>query len=254
MTLKRQLFIASLLMLLIPWAGLQFVLELDQALRDQAARQLQGQAGRVAGFAAEQLNDSPAIEPETPVIYADLLARPPNLDGYGDDWPGYDEEESRQQWQSTRQISDNGGPEVSWQAAVNRDHLYLLIRVSGRTAEFFNPGNPDQPHDQIQLHFIDGNQTSRRLIRTQAPGAINAVEPGSEGSTDYRVSGYWQAVSNGYQAELRIPARRRRHGLASRSHGPAPTPSSPATAESWQAMPRQSSSPGCRPWRNGLRP
>ena len=41
MTLKRQLFIASLLMLLIPWAGLQFVLELDQALRDQAGKLMQ---------------------------------------------------------------------------------------------------------------------------------------------------------------------------------------------------------------------
>ncbi len=205
MTLKRQLFIASLLMLLIPWAGLQFVLELDQALRDQSARQLQGQAGRVAGFAAEHLEENQVIEPGTRVIYADLLSRTPNLDGYGDDWPGYDEEESRQQWQSTQKVSDSDGAEVSWQAAVNRNHLYLLIRVSGRTAEFFNPGNPGQPHDRIQLLFNDGNQTTRRLIRTQAPGAINAVEAGSDGATDYRISGYWQAVSNGYQAELRIP-------------------------------------------------
>lgn len=205
MTLKRQLFIASLLMLLIPWAGLQFVLELDQALRNQAARQLQGQAGRVAGFAAEQLGQSPTIEPGTPVIYAELLSRAPNLDGYGDDWPGYDEEESRQQWQSTRSVSDSNGAAVSWQAAVNRNHLYLLIRVSGRTPEFFNPGNPDQPHDRILLHLGDGNQTSRRLIRTQAPGAINAMEADGENSTDYRISGHWQVISNGYQAELRVP-------------------------------------------------
>ncbi|MDX1458064.1 MAG: ATP-binding protein [Marinobacter sp.] len=180
MTLKRQLFIASLLMLLIPWAGLQFVLELDQALRDQAARQLQGQAERVAGFVAEQLQESPAVTLGAPVIYANLLARTPNLDGYGDDWPGYDEEETGQRWQSIQQ-------------------------VSGRAAEFFNPGAPDQPHDQIQLIFIDGDQSTRRLIRPQAPGTINAIEAADEGSTDYRISGFWQAVSNGYQAELRIP-------------------------------------------------
>ena len=40
LTLKRLLLIACLLMLLIPWAGLQFVLELDQALRQQAAHAL----------------------------------------------------------------------------------------------------------------------------------------------------------------------------------------------------------------------
>ncbi len=205
MTLKRQLFIASLLMLLIPWAGLQFVLELDQALREQAARQLQSQASRTAGFVTEPLEAIPTVEPGTRVIYANLLSRPPNLDGYGDDWPGYDEEEPRQQWQSTPRFNPSDGPAVSWQAAVNRNHLYLLIRVSGRTAAFFNPGNPGQPHDQILLHFIDGNQTTRRLIRTQAPGAISATEPGHEDLTDYRISGYWQAVRNGYQAELRLP-------------------------------------------------
>ena len=42
MNLKRQLFVASLLMLLIPWAGLQFVLELDDALRQQARQQQAG--------------------------------------------------------------------------------------------------------------------------------------------------------------------------------------------------------------------
>ena len=48
MNLKRQLFVASLLMLLIPWAGMQFVLELDDALRQQARQQLQAQAVRLA--------------------------------------------------------------------------------------------------------------------------------------------------------------------------------------------------------------
>ena len=205
MTLKRQLFIASLLMLLIPWAGLQFVLELDQALRDQAARQLQSQAGRTAGFAAEQLAETPTVAAGTNVIYADLLSRSPNLDGYGDDWPGYDEEESRQQWQGTQQAINKDRPELSWQAAVDQTHLYLLIRVSGRTADFFNPGKPRQPHDQIQPQVIGDKQTTQRLIRTQAPGAINAIDPEREGATDYRISGHWQAVSNGYQAELRMP-------------------------------------------------
>ncbi|MCL7942999.1 ATP-binding protein [Marinobacter sp. ATCH36] len=205
MTLKRQLFIASLLMLLIPWAGLQFVLELDQALRDQAARQLQSQAGRIAEFAADTPDRTAVIEPGTDVIYADILSRPLNLDGYGDDWPGYDEEESRQQWQDTSKDMENEGAQVSWQAAVDQNHLFLLIRVSGRKAVSFDPGNPEQPHDQIQLHFTKGNQSVQRLIRNQAPGSINAVEPGQDGETDYRISGYWQAVSNGYQAELRIP-------------------------------------------------
>ncbi|KPP97377.1 ATP-binding protein [Marinobacter sp. HL-58] len=205
MTLKRQLFIASLLMLLIPWAGLQFVLELDEALRAQAAIQLQNQAERVAGFVAEHSATNEAIEPGTEVIYADILSRPLNLDGYGDDWPGYDEEESRPQWQDTGRVQSNGPARVSWQAAVDRNHLFLLIQVSGRKAVAFDPGNPEQPYDQIQLDLTSGGETVQRVIRTQAPGSINAIDPGRDSATDYRISGYWQAVSNGYQAELRVP-------------------------------------------------
>ena len=80
MTLKRQLFVASLLMLLIPWAGLQFVLELDQALRQQALQQLQDQAERLANIAGDFSLGQPLIAPQTPAIYVENLSAPLNLE------------------------------------------------------------------------------------------------------------------------------------------------------------------------------
>jgi len=222
LTLKRQLFIASLLMLLIPWAGLQFVLELDQALRDQAGQQLQGQAGRVAGFATEHLERNEGIDTGSDVIYANILSRAPNLDGYGDDWPGYDEEDTGRQWQGNPTTASSGAPEVSWQAAVNRNHLYLLVRMRGREAVFFDPGNPQQPHDQLRLFLTSGSRTVERIIRTTAPGPLNAVEPSAESATDYRISGHWQAVSNGYQTELRMPRPDRDEPVGFKVTWPAP--------------------------------
>lgn len=219
MTLKRQLFIASLLMLLIPWAGLQFVLELDQALRQQALQQLQDQAERLAKAAGDLSLGLPPISPQTPAIYVEHLNSPVNLDGYGADWPGYDEEEQYQPWQSSERSSQpegaTGQPTLHWQAATDQRQLYLLIRISNRHPVFFNPGAPEQVHDRLQLWLEPPNKSldpnirpASWLIRTPAPGkvyaTINATN-GNEQKPDYRVSGYWQSVGSGWQLELELP-------------------------------------------------
>ena len=223
MTLKRQLFVASLLMLLIPWAGLQFVLELDQALRQQALQQLQDQAERLAQTAGDLSLGLPAVAPQTPAIYVENLHSPLNLDGYSDDWPGYDEAEQFQPWQQSRQLNlpqeATSKPAMRWQAATDQRHLYLLIRISNHQPIFFNPGAPDQPHDRLRLWLEPANgnlnpdiQPAAWLIRTPAPGKVYATihGPGSASSSsgpkpDYRVNGYWQSAGTGWQIELELP-------------------------------------------------
>lgn len=140
MSLKRQLFVASLLMLLIPWAGLQFVLELDDALRQQARLQLQAQAGRLAETAGDQIIGATVITPEEPAIYVEPLTGSLNLDGYGADWPGFDEENQDRNWQGQTR-SETGEYSLQWQAMTDRRHLFLLIRVNQRQPVFFT-GQP----------------------------------------------------------------------------------------------------------------
>lgn len=203
MSLRRQLFIASLLMLLIPWAGLQFVLELDQALRKQATDQLQEQARRMAQTAGDLLIGTDAVAADTPVIYAEPIDQSPRLDGYGDDWPGYDEELSRQQWQALPTGTENSA--VRWQAATDQRFLYLLVRVQRPVVQYFDPGSPNRPHDRLRLlREIDG-ETSERLIRTPAPGGIHALLPGGQAERDLLISGRWENVEQGYQLELQLP-------------------------------------------------
>lgn len=215
MTIKRQLFVASLLMLLIPWAGLQFVLELDQALRQQALQQLKDQAERLAQTAGDLSLGLPTVSSQAPAIYVESLSSPLNLDGYSDDWPGYDDAEQFQPWQSAEQrdpLPENTGkPSMRWQAATDQRHLYLLIRISNRQPVFFNPGAPDQAHDRLRLWIEppDGNldpniRPASWLIRTPAPGKVYATV-GNEQKPDYRVSGYWHSVGNGWQLELELP-------------------------------------------------
>ena len=221
MNLKRQLFVASLLMLLIPWAGLQFVLELDDALRQQARQQLQAQAGRLAQTAGDQIIGTTVIGPDEPAIYVEPLAGNLNLDGYGDDWPGYDEEDQARNWQG-QTSTEAGAPFLQWQAVTDRRNLYLLIRVNQRQPVFFDPGNPDQPHDRLRLWLepAPGNlapDAIRRswLLRTPAPGQLYGLEEASR-QPDYRISGFLQGTGEGWQLELKLPmpADRSRLGFA----------------------------------------
>ena len=210
MNLKRQLFVASLLMLLIPWAGLQFVLELDDALRQQARQQLQAQAVRLAETAGDQIIGTPVVRADEPAIYVEPLTGNLNLDGYGDDWPGYDEENQARNWQ--RVASGKAGETaLQWQAATDRRNLYLLIRVSHRQPVFFNPGSPEQAHDRLRLWLepSGGNlaQESGRqswLLRTPAPGQLYGLEE-KGGQPDYRLSGFLQGAGDGWQLELKLP-------------------------------------------------
>ena len=210
MNLKRQLFVASLLMLLIPWAGLQFVLELDDALRQQARQQLQAQAERLAATAGDQIIGTPVVRPGEPAIYVEPFAGNLNLDGYADDWPGYDEANQTRNWQ--RVTSGKAGETaLQWQAATDRRNLYLLIRVSHRQPVFFNPCSPGQAHDRLRLWLepSGGNlaQESGRqswLLRTPAPGQLYGLEE-KGGQPDYRLSGFLQGAGDGWQLELKLP-------------------------------------------------
>ncbi|MGM0768553.1 MAG: ATP-binding protein [Pseudomonadota bacterium] len=203
MSLKRQLFVASLLMLLIPWAGLQFVLELDAALRKQATEQLQEQARRMAQTAGDLLIGHDAVETGTPVVYTEPLEQSLRLDGYGDDWPGYDEELSRQRWQPLPEGSERSA--LRWQAATDRNYLYLLVRVQRPHVAYFDPGSPERPHDRLRLLQVVDGERSERLIRTPAPGSIHATVAGQHDKRDFQITGQWETVEQGYQLELQLP-------------------------------------------------
>ena len=121
MTLKRQLFLASLLMPVIPWAGLQFVLELDQALRAQAQEQLLGQARRMADVVAAELSGQPPLTELEHAIFMHRADRPIHLDGYGDEWPGF--QDGNQSWQSLA-----GQPDIRWRREVADISRYVAIQ------------------------------------------------------------------------------------------------------------------------------
>jgi len=182
LTLKRQLLVASLLMLLIPWAGLQFVLDLDDALRQQALTQLHEQAQRISDAAGDELVGQLPVTPATPAIYVDTISHRLEADGYPGDWPGYEEDEGFRSWQSTGPVPEPGQPALDWQAASDGKYLYLLIRIRNRQPVMYDPGAPERPYDHLELRVQPPEQDlgaalseQSWLIRTPAPGSGTAA-------------------------------------------------------------------------------
>ncbi|WP_336365616.1 ATP-binding protein [Marinobacter sp. C2H3] len=212
MTLKRQLFIASVLMLLIPWAGMTFVLELDTALRDQARQQLSLQARRLAEQAGDALLGAPVIGSDTPILYASDTLAPLTLDGYLGDWPGFQEDGADTHaslWQPTND------PTLRWRAARDGRWLYLLIHRQ-QPPTFYQPDRPTAPHDELALRLdppatrVDASADARRWrLRPLGFGRLyghQGGDTGQPGPPDYRVEGVWQVAAGGWQLELRMPA------------------------------------------------
>ncbi|MCM0613600.1 histidine kinase [Marinobacter sediminum] len=211
MTLKRQLLVASLLMLLIPWAGLQFVLELDDALRQQAREQLREHAQRLAKTVGDELIGQAPVTTDTPAIFVESIDREINLDGYANDWPGFEDGEPFQTWQTAGQPQQAGQPGLQWQAASDGLHLYLFVRVNNRQPERFNPASPQQSHDRLELWIEppgdDVAQPAHRqswLIRTTQPGEVYGLRGKQTDRPDYRILGVWPQT-NKWELELRLP-------------------------------------------------
>jgi two-component system, OmpR family, sensor histidine kinase ChvG len=203
-TLKRQLFIASLLMLIIPWAGLQFVLELDTALRQQASTQLEQQAQRLAGLIESRANTLERDSSPGTVTYAPILNRPLTLDGFGSDWPDYDEEHDRQPWQGSGDLPGEGT--LRWRAAVQESNLYLLIRISRRDDKVYDPAQPDRAFDELRIFLEQEAGVIERRLPSIERGNVNALIPGTDNERDFRIRGTWESTGDdSHQLELRLP-------------------------------------------------
>ncbi len=207
MNLKRQLFLASLLMLLIPWAGLKFVLELDNALRQQALQQLQEKGARLAELAGDTLLGDPVVE-GAEAIYAIPTDQSPKVDGFTTTWPGFNENEEHLPWQFTQ-----GQPHLRWLAVSNHRNLYLLVQNRDQGLRPFNPNNPEQHHDRFEIVLVppandleQSGQPQTWLIRTTAPGAnVPALIEGDASNPDRKLEVAWEDLASRWQLELRMP-------------------------------------------------
>jgi dedicated sortase system histidine kinase len=207
-TLRRQLLLVSLLLLSLPWAGCQFVREMESALRLGQEQSLEATAQAVAALLGqrEQLLYPYPDRLESPgdsglELYAHPMEQPLILDGYGDGW----EEIPGDRFDSD---PDAAALTVLYQAVTRKDYLYLLLKVADPVVIYHNPGLSREPNgDRLILRTWQNNRRQEYVIATAAPGKVRAQAASrrQRGTDAGRIRGYWQDAIGGYTLELEIP-------------------------------------------------
>jgi dedicated sortase system histidine kinase len=192
-------------MLVLPWAGLRFVEELEGALRSGLEASLLGSVETVAGALERQLGDGATAELPVAMttsgnaLYAHSLRSSPELDGRRDDW-------------GLAASNDLAiGPTQRVVAGTHERFAYLFIEVDDEDVVYQTlPGRP--PHgDRIVLLVKNAAEPPRwLLLLSSAPGGFRAelTEPplfAPLGRFEDRVVGSWAETRAGFSVEVRVP-------------------------------------------------
>lgn len=214
MKLRRQLLLVSLLTLVLPWAGCQYVSEMENALREGQSVALLATAQAVANRITHEQNLLHALQqPSAQVfsdnqIYAHDFSAPIILDGYDDEWRY--RELAIEHWRKQ-------SFELRLQAANFDEDLYLFIQVTDPTLIYYQPHFSSPTHsDHLVVRVLDQQSRPRDyIINASTPGLIAAYyltghyqEDGSWKESyqrEHRIKGVWYEHQNGYQIELQLP-------------------------------------------------
>jgi two-component system, OmpR family, sensor histidine kinase ChvG len=202
-TLRGKLLFLALAMLVVPWVGWRFVLELEDALREGQAQSLLD-VGEAMARSLQALEGDELIE--GPAWYLHSLPRPPRLDGFGDDWGT-----AVHYAQALPRDAPDARARVA--AAVAGDAVYLLVEVADATpvrAALASGGSAGADHLRLRLDTRDG--IGDFLVASAGPGRAEIVPaPGSR--LAWPLAGEWQETAQGYRVELLVPRRNALRGI-----------------------------------------
>lgn len=202
MSLRRQLLLVSLLTLVLPWAGCQFIRETESALREGQQRMLGGTAQAIADslsqfpdeFRAAGAGDG--FSPDQ--AYGHPLEREPLLDGYVDDWTLPDG--------ASRTLRGKDGV-IRFAFGTRRQNVYFFAEVRDDAVVYRAPAARERRRyaDGIELVTGDaGAVTERFVFEAEAPGELQGRRA-SDGTPETRVRAWWQDIPSGYRLEARVP-------------------------------------------------
>ena len=204
MNLKRQLLMVSVLTLILPWAGCQFIRETESALREGQQQMLSGTAQAIAD-SLSQFPDELLLGEDSDIrgagqLYGQPLSSAPLIDGYLDDWSTEDN--------ATATLRGTDGL-ISYIMGTYRQYLFLHLDVRDTSVVYADKQDANRQlfSDEVSLVSDDefGERTTIRF-RAEAPGPIVATRHiGSQALDETRIEAVWQDTPNGYRLEARIP-------------------------------------------------
>ncbi|WP_308363780.1 MULTISPECIES: ATP-binding protein [unclassified Microbulbifer] len=203
MKLRRQLLLVSLVSLALPWAGCQYLRQVDSALAQGQIQALEATASAVAArlaSAPQLIAPDPERQgrPTGAQLYLNPLDQAPVVDGYGDDW---------RHWRlHPRTLADAGGEPLA-RVTLGRfgERVYLLLTVLDKTPSHHDPRTGLLASgDAIQLYTATNHYT----LPVASQGAAHALWHNFRRGTrerELRLRGRWTASAGGYQLELALP-------------------------------------------------
>ena len=204
MSLRRQLLLVSLLTLVLPWAGCQFIRETESALREGQQQMLSGTALAIADSLAQFPDEFPlaASRSQAGELYGHPLASAPLIDGYFDDWPIAPG--------SLRTMRGVDG-QIRFAIGIRGQHVFLYVDVRDNDLVYAGPGanvvSENIYSDRVVL--VAGNATavtSRFDFVAEAPGSLIAINrTAGQRFAEPRILARWQDTASGYQLEARVP-------------------------------------------------
>ncbi|KZX60545.1 hypothetical protein A3709_00270 [Halioglobus sp. HI00S01] len=205
-SLRRQLIVVALLLLTLPWAGCQFVREMEGALRHGQAQTLQATAQAVAAVVGA---DTQIIYPypdrlsapaeERPSVHAHPATLPIAIDGYAEGW---------EETPALTLQSQNTELALSIKALTRDDRLLLLVQVKDNEVVYHNPGLSPEPNgDRLVIRTWQADWRQDYVIATAAPGSVRAraASRRTRGMDPGKIRGYWQDAVDGYTIEVEMP-------------------------------------------------
>ena len=215
-SLRSKLMLLSIAVLIIPYIGFDYLRQMETYLRETLEASLVDSTYAVAGA----LNDKPKLfessfNETTNSLYSHQLNNPIQLDGYTDDWLSYiDWSESYYSESSIGADSDN------FKLIISKDehYFYILMQVKDDGLVYSTLNNTDHINgDHVVLVYRDKYQRLQRdYLAPSGPGLIRTFryeetydEYGVENRTQKNLtntSAVWQAVDDGYNIEIKIPA------------------------------------------------
>ncbi|MCU7931992.1 MAG: histidine kinase [Candidatus Thiodiazotropha sp. (ex Codakia rugifera)] len=205
-SLRFKLLLASLTLLLIPWAGYHYLSEMETSLRLAQETLLLNRAEIVANMLATDsgnwLDDSQTGDiTSTNSLYVHPLKKQPVLDGYAEEWLAL----KSQSRQFNASASRSDAVSIEWLAGFYADSLYLLIEIIDQKIIYPHTERSLGSGDHLILALPGPSGKSRQYhLGTPAPGWINVIEQGTH-RPQTSIHGEWQESPQGYRVELKLP-------------------------------------------------
>ncbi|MEZ5524046.1 MAG: ATP-binding protein [Pseudomonadales bacterium] len=204
MTLKKQLVCVSLLLLSLPWAGCQYLKEMDHSLRLGQEASLKATTEVIA----QALAQTPAaLLPQGDYPAPEALTAKSGFYCYplkGSIWvDGYDEEWRDVPW--TLFQSAEGLHSSKYRCVISGDQLGLFFSVDDGQVIYNNPARSLASNGD---RLIVAAGAGREYVFTAvAPGSVTARYFTEQGETyrESRIDAVWMDRSKGYQLEIKMP-------------------------------------------------